>query len=147
MASAKRLGKSCLEGYELRFNKISTKDGSGKCNIVPGGSGVYLAVFEILESERSILDRWEGLGEGYNCLEVDVGTFGFCSTYIADSGAIDESRQPMDWYKEMVLLGCVANEFPDSYVQTIEIIPATEDSDAERAHRQWKIVEDLRNGT
>ena len=143
--SARLLGATYLDGYELRFNKTSWKDGSGKCNIVPSESRVYLAIFEILEAERTILDTLEGLGSGYNREKLQIDGFGACSTYVADQGAIDELLFPMDWYKEMVRLGCVVNEFPDFYRRTVEAVAATEDSDEKRARAQWKIVEELRD--
>jgi hypothetical protein len=106
---------------------------------------IHLAIFEILEAERAVLDKLEGVGSGYNSAEIQVDGFGACSIYMADQGAIDESVLPMDWYKEMVLLGCVANEFPEGYVRAIEAVSTVEDSNQSRARQQWKIVEELRD--
>ena len=64
--SATFVGTCLFPRYDLKFHKVSKKDGSGKCNAVPGEKGIYLAIFEIDESERSILDRVEGLNNGYN---------------------------------------------------------------------------------
>ena len=122
-------------------------DGSGKCNINFGGSGVHLAIFEIAASEKDALDRCEGLGKGYDELAIQDPSFGSCLTYVANPGAIDETLQPIDWYREMVLLGCKWNGFPDEYSQTIESIQAIEDSVEQRSHEQWKIVEELRSAT
>jgi len=143
--SARLLGATHLDGYELRFHKIGWRDGTGKCNIVPNERKVYLAIFEILEAERTVLDKLEGVGSGYDSAEVQIEGFGACSIYVADQGAIDEFARPMDWYKEMVLLGCVANEFPDFYTRDIEAISAIEDSNENRAREQWRIVTELRN--
>jgi hypothetical protein len=145
--SAKLLGATHLDGYEIRFNKVGWRDGSGKCNITPNENRIYLAIFEILEAERAILDRFEGLGSGYDSAELRIDGFGACSTYVAAQGAIDEFRLPMDWYKEMVLLGCVANEFPQIYVQTIEAVSTRQDSNEKRAREQWKVVKELRSAT
>ncbi len=106
--------------------------------------GVYLAIFEILEAERTILDRLEGLGSGYNSTDLDVDGFGTCASYVADRGAIDEFLPPLDWYKEMVFLGGVANQFPEFYIRDIEAVATTVDSNKKRAREQWKIVEELR---
>ncbi len=144
MPSAKLLGRTHLDGYELRFNKVGWRDSSAKCNIVPNEQRIYLAIYEILEAERAILDRLEGVGSGYDRAELEIGEFGTCSTYVAEQGAVDEVLQPMDWYKEMVLLGCVVNEFPAFYVRSIEAVSTTEDSNENRAREQWKIVEELR---
>ena len=77
----------------------------------------------------------------------ETDAFGRCSSYIANPSAIDESKQPLDWYKEMVLLGCLENGFSSIYVQWVESISATIDTNFERAAQQWKIVEELRNAT
>jgi hypothetical protein len=143
--SAKLLGATHLVGYELRFHKIGWRDGSGKCNVVPNEKMIHLAIFEILEAERAVVEKLEGVGSGYNSAEIQVDGFGACSIYMADQGAIDESVLPMDWYKEMVLLGCVANEFPEGYVRAIEAVSTAEDSNQSRARQQWKIVEELRD--
>jgi hypothetical protein len=135
-----------LTGYKLKFHKTGRIDGSGKCNVVPGEQGVYLAIFQIQECERTKLDRCEGLGQGYNAVEFEVERFGQCSSYVADSSAVDQSLRPIDWYREMVFLGCLANKFPDHYVKAIESVSVIRDPDEERARRQWKIVEELRNG-
>ena len=147
MPSARLLGTCLLSGYELKFDKVGMKDGSAKCNVVSGEQGVYLAIFQIQECERSKLDRYEGLGQGYNSIEFETDGFGQCSSYIADSSAVDQSLMPMDWYKEMVLLGSLANKFPGQYVQAIESVSAIRDPDEGRARQQWRIVEELRNGT
>ena len=142
--SALLLGTSVLPEYELRFNKIGRNDGSGKCNVVPGGTGVHLAIFKISESERSMLDKCEGLGKGYDHFEIDTEGFGLCSSYIAAPSVTDESLQPIDWYKEMVLLGVNFNQFPTEYCRNVELVSAVEDPDDARSIREWKHVEELR---
>jgi hypothetical protein len=119
------------------------KDGTGKCNIVPGQGAVHLAVFEILESERRLLDKCEGLGKGYNRLMVELQGFDECSTYVAASAATSESLQPVDWYKSMVMLGCVVHDFPRPYIRAISAIPAIEDQDVDRSRQQWRIVQQM----
>lgn len=145
VSSARLLGAAHLDGYELKFHKVGWRDGSGKCNIVPSENRVHLAVFEILEAERSILDQLEGVGWGYNTVEIEIEKFGVCSTYIADPGSIDETVLPIDWYKEMVRLGCVAHGFPRPYARAVETVSAIEDADERRAREQWRIVEELRD--
>lgn len=143
VASARLIGTSLLGGHSLKFHKRSSKDGSGKCNIPGGESGVYVAVFEILESERAILDQCEGLGYGYDCYEIQLDDFGACSTYIAAASAIDDSLLPMDWYKEYVLRGAHFHGFPREYVARIERLPAVADHDQVRAAREWKLAKAL----
>jgi hypothetical protein len=106
-----------------------------------------LAIFEISESERSGLDECEGLGKGYDYFEIDAEGFGLCSSYIAAPSATDESLQPFDWYKEMVLLGIDFNRFPTDYARNVDLVSAIEDPDKARSLREWQNVETLRNAT
>jgi len=147
VSSARHLGVSFISGYDLRFHKKSSIDGSGKCSICIGNHGVHIAVFEIKSSQKADLDRIEGLGKGYTELQFRDPDFGLCMAYIADPAAIDESLRPMNWYKELVLIGCRSNEFPDEYIRKIEDIETIEDSDNVRSREQWRIVEEIRKGT
>jgi hypothetical protein len=141
--SARLIGKSFVPDYSLKFHKKSDKDGSAKCNIVVGGTGVYVAVFEIDEVERRTLDQIEGVGSGYERVDLQLEGFGVCSTYVAASTCIDDSLCPMDWYKEYVVRGAQYNVFPGDYVSILEQINAVTDTDAARARREWALVEAL----
>ena len=147
VSSAELLGTRVLTGRELRFNKAGFKDSSGKCNVNAGDNTVHLAVFRIKESERANLDRVEGLGKGYNSLTIQLEGIGSCSIYAAQETAINDALRPMDWYQEMVLLGCRLHRFPNDYIQAIEEVEPIADPDEDRARRQWKIVEELRNAS
>jgi len=147
IASAELLGTRVLTGHELRFNKAGFNDSSGKCNVNTGSNAVHLAIYRIKESERATLDRVEGLGKGYDSLTIRLEGFGGCSIYVADAIAINDGLQPMDWYKEMVLLGCRLHGFPNDYVRAIENIEPITDPDENRAHEQWQIVEELRSAS
>jgi hypothetical protein len=145
--STRLLGVSFVSGYELRFNKKSDIDGSGKCSINHGDGIVHLAVFEIKAEEKVILDRCEGLGRGYEEISIDLRHFGSCLTYIANPAVVDETLRPTDWYKEMVLLGCRSHDFPKEYIRSIEITRSIEDRNARRSRANWQIVGELRNDT
>lgn len=147
MSSAKLLGVGFAGEYELHFNKRSNIDGSGKCSISPGDRGVHLAIYEIATSQQDTLDCIEGLGNGYNTLIIEDPTFGECLSYIAEPAAIDETLKPIDWYKEIVILGCRWNRFPDEYIQTIENTGSISDPDQERSRERWELVEELRRAT
>ena len=122
-------------------------DGTGKCTISAGGDGVCMAIYEIDTADRTILDRCEGLGSGYNNFEFDDPEFGLCSAYIADKNSIDQSVVPVDWYKAYVLLGCEFNRFPHAYIDQVRRLRTCIDSDAERSRREWQLVEMIRNGS
>lgn len=144
--SARLIGSSILPRYDLRFHKVGRLDGSGKCNVVPGGNGVYVAIFTIEESERSLLDSIEGRGNGYESLTIEAEGFGRCWSYIATPDAVDNSLRPTDWYKEMVRLGCLFHKFPREYIQFVRQVFAVKDLDHQRSHREWNVVKELQDG-
>lgn len=147
MSSASLVGTGLIPDYSLKFHKVSWKDGTGKCNIIAGGSGVYVAIFELAETDRSELDGHEGLGFGYDHHTIQVDGCGACSTYIAATDAIDDSLAPTDWYKEYVLRGARFHRFPLAYISALESRSSVADSDKDRAQQEWKLVEKLKIGT
>ena len=143
--SAKLLGKGLLEGKALRFHKRS-KDGSAKCNIVDDDTQqVYVAVYEIDESEKSLLDNAEGVGYGYRTEIVEVDDFGKCFTYIAADSHIDNSLNPYTWYKELVLVGCEYLKLPVNYIEFIQNINAEVDLDEKRHAKYTNMIARARN--
>ncbi len=145
--SAAHIGTGFITPWNLRFNKKSDRDGTGKCSIARGGAGVFLAIYEIDSAEKWKLDRAEGLGSGYNEITISVPDYGDCLTYVADEGATEETLHPVDWYKEMVIVGCEFNQFPTDYLQAIKATESCRDTDDQRSRRKWELVEELRNGT
>jgi len=108
---------------------------------------VFLAIYEIDLAEKRKLDLAEGLGSGYNEITISVPDYGDCLTYIADEAATDEALHPIDWYREMVIVGCEYNQFPSDYLQAIRATESCADTDDRRSRREWELVEELRNGT
>jgi AIG2-like family len=111
-----------LPEHQLRFHKKS-KDGSSKCDAFYTGVGsdaVWGVVFNIHVSEKSRLDKAEGLGGGYNAHSVSVmSSLGKCleaTTYLADATAIVKDRPPYTWYKEFVERGAAEHYLPADYV-------------------------------
>ena len=138
--SAKLLGKGILEGKALRFHKRS-KDDSGKCNIIDDNKQqVYVAVYEIDESEKPVLDNAEGVGYGYRIGEIRVADFGKCFTYIAENSHIDDSLKPYTWYKELVLVGCENLGLPMTYIDQIRRVDADVDFDKQRNEKYMELV-------
>lgn len=140
--SAEFLGVGVLGSHALAFHKISTKDGSGKCDIVESeNETVYGALFEIAEAELPDLDAYEGIGQGYERQTVEVedslGQYVEASTYVATS--IDPSLRPYTWYKRHVLEGAREARLPLTYLRRIEEAEATEDPNTERASRELAI--------
>ncbi|MGB5345768.1 MAG: gamma-glutamylcyclotransferase family protein [Woeseia sp.] len=144
VSSARLLGTGLCSEFDLRFHKQSDVDGSGKCSIFPGTGGVHVAIYEIETSHKIVLDRIEGLGQGYELLTLRDDVFGDCLTYVANPAVVNAAMRPFDWYKELVLLGCKLHGFPDGYIQEIMGVDALVDPDADRSRQQWALVEQLR---
>ena len=142
--SAHKISHACLSGYRLTFSKAS-KDGSGKCHIEHTANNedfVIGVIFEIDESERSALDKAEGLGKGYDHSLVEVskpcGTKLKAHTYIGTS--LDKSLKPYYWYKSFVVAGAKEHELPKEYIDFLEATQAIEDTDQERRSKNEQIL-------
>ena len=106
--SAKSKGKAVLRSHRLEFHKVS-KDGSGKCDIVPSNESdvVWGRLYHIDVRDEQHLDRYEGLG--YGCekkcvtVELDSETTVCAVTYHATE--IDCTLKPYTWYRKHVLVG------------------------------------------
>ena len=139
-SSARLLATSFLPDWSLHFHKRSI-DGSAKCNILSGGEGIYVAVFDISTEDKLLLDKIEGLGLGYAETLLDVPDVGDCVSYVAEGSYIDNSMAPYDWYRELVVLGARVHGFPDEYMKHISSIPVDWDPDPPRRAERWKTVE------
>ncbi|MGI9249173.1 MAG: gamma-glutamylcyclotransferase family protein, partial [Woeseiaceae bacterium] len=130
---------SFLRDWSLHFHKRS-QDGSGKCNILSGGSGVHVAIFEISKEDKLALDKIEGLGSGYSETLLNIPEIGDCVSYAAEESHIDDSLVPYDWYKELVLLGARTHGFPADYLNRIGSLPSHQDPDPNRRAENWMTV-------
>ncbi len=140
--SAALLGTAFLPGFSLAFHKLSA-DGSGKCSVQRGSSGVHFAIYEMSEADREILDRIEGVGSGYGRIVLDVPGFGHCFSYAASDTHIDDTLVPYDWYQALVLAGARVLDFPRDYVTAIAGVPACRDPDPARHREMWKLAESI----
>ncbi len=111
-----------LPQYQLRFHK-RRRDGSSKCDAFYTGEELdtlWGVVFNIATSEKTKLDRVEGLGGGYNAGSVSVvtpsGKYLEAATYLADSTSIAQGLTPYTWYKEFVDRGASEHGLPEDYV-------------------------------
>ena len=142
--SASIIGTAILTHHELRFHKVSNKDGSAKCDIMETGMrshSVIGVVFDIPESEKPQLDEAEGLGNGYETKDVAVemhsGIIIEAYTYYATH--IDPSLRPFHWYKQHVLTGAMEHGLPASYIRLIDAIVSDADPDTARHERELSI--------
>jgi hypothetical protein len=127
----------------LQFSKRS-RDGSAKATVVPAlGSRVLGAIYRIDETEKCLLDRAEGLGQGYEedwqSLPLSTGVVRSFH-YVAASDYIDPSLQPYHWYKELVLAGARYHGFPADAIAAIERIVSIDDPDEKRRSRNDAIL-------
>lgn len=133
-----------LLNHKLKFHKVGFKDGSGKCDAMKTGDTedfILGVVFEIKKSEKTDLDRNEGLGFGYDEKSVIVTSIENenieAITYYATN--IDASVKPYHWYKEHVLRGARENGLPESYIQTIARVESISDLEPERHKTEMAI--------
>ena len=144
--SASWLGAARVSGFDLRFHKKSI-DGSGKADIVEAASEIHVAVYEIPLEEKPLLDKVEGLGIGYEETKIHVPDIGDCWTYIAAKSHIEPTLAPYSWYKELVLLGCAYNSFPEDYIQSIRRVVETRDRNEARHQENSLLVKAIRKGS
>lgn len=146
LPASRFLGTAIVAGKRLCFHKRSI-DKSAKCNIVAGSGSIHVAVYELDQQERALLDQIEGVGSGYSVETVEALGFGDCFTYVAATSHIDNGIRPYSWYKDLVLAGCEALELPVDYVAMIRNIAAVDDPDKERHASNMQIVARARLST
>ncbi len=141
--SASLHGVAALPGYRLKFHK-SGRDGSAKCDVVASAenqSAVHGVIYRISRTDKAELDKFEGLGRGYdetvitlvdhNEQSVDV------NLYIATH--TDPLLKPYHWYKQHVLVGAIENGLPTNYIRQIEQVESIADVDSDRHQQELSI--------
>ncbi len=152
--SAQRLSVGSLSGHRLCFHKVSQRDGSAKCDALEtdlAQDRIWGVVYRIAPQERVLLDRAEGLGQGYRRDWVDLclQSGEDCRAFIYRATLIDRRLAPFTWYKQHVLIGARENELPEEYVCLIEAVYALQDADRARHRSETRIhraLADVRNG-
>jgi hypothetical protein len=130
--AARPLGAAILPGHSLRFHKAG-RDGSAKCDAFHTADladAIHGVLFHIDPAGKSILDRVEGLGAGYDEKQVTLACGRNAVTYVATH--IDDELLPFHWYKQHVLVGAREAQLPPDYIATIDLHPAIADPDAAR---------------
>ncbi len=134
--SASRVDTGYLPGHTLTFDKVSTDDGSGKCDIPPSSDPndrVYGVLYTIKSAERGRLDRAEGVGKGYRDAQVRVTTDkGECTALAYIATRTDPDLRPYDWYKALVVEGAERNGLPSAYIDRIRSVRSVPDPDDAR---------------
>ena len=75
--SATLRGTGFLRKYTLQFHKRG-QDDSAKCGISDCGRGLHVAIYEMNESDRRVLDDIEGVGRGYEVDAVSIPESPLC---------------------------------------------------------------------
>lgn len=141
-SSAELVGVAELLDHELRWHKRSSKDNSGKCDVVAClGKRVIGVLYRIEYSDREDLDRAEGLGRGYEEIEAHVlhdGNNVIAKAYQATT--TDESLTPYGWYKALVIAGAQENGLPQDYVEQLKLVVSIDDPNRTRHHRELSLI-------
>ncbi len=143
--SAIKISKASLPGHQLKFHKIG-RDNSGKCDAFFTGNNndiVLGIVYSIDPEEKKLLNRAEGLGNGYEIKKALVypdetsplSVFTYYATHI------DKKIQVLDWYKSHVLYGMKEHSFPHDYLEQVEEIKAIIDSNQKRKNQELSIYQ------
>ncbi|HMB98265.1 MAG TPA: gamma-glutamylcyclotransferase family protein [Balneolaceae bacterium] len=142
--SAEVAGTKCLSGYDLRWHKVSNKDGSGKCDIFRTGNTEDLVrgvLYRIDRNHVHLLDKAEGCGNGYRRI---ILNHGFNNSHIKvfsyTATKIDYDLLPFNWYKMYVLQGAKNHDLPEPYISKISLVPSKKDPDRDRAQKHFKVL-------
>lgn len=132
-----------LRRHRLCFHKIG-RDGSAKCNAYYTGKRedyILGAVYSIAPSHKTLLDKAEGLGKGYEIKHVTVrtDTGAEVSPFLYSATEIDRNRKPFHWYKEHVLRGMREHGFPVQYLARAAAVESIADNDPARTARELQI--------
>jgi gamma-glutamylcyclotransferase len=134
--SARPIGVGYITSHRLTFDKVSGKDGSGKCDAEQTQNTidrVYGVLYSVDKSEKTNLDRAEGLKSGYEEKTVNVTTAkGVTPAVMYYATSKDPSLKPYHWYKALVVAGAVEHGLPFTYVELLRTVESVQDQDAAR---------------
>jgi gamma-glutamylcyclotransferase (GGCT)/AIG2-like uncharacterized protein YtfP len=141
-ASAQARSVVRVDDYKLSFFKKG-RDGSGKAMTSKSAGGrVFGVVFDLDESDLASLDRFEGVGQGYDRVgdftahNLDTGKPLDAVTYIANPDFIVSDLKPYDWYLNLVIAGARHHALPSDYAMALTATPSTADPEPDRPWRQ-----------
>ncbi len=138
--SARVVGRGVVAGYRFGFFKHSHRDGSGKAALLAeAGAVTHGVVFELAATEMDVLDRFEGVGLGYDRTDavnvrLEDGSERSCTTYLASDPR--DGLRPFDWYLALVLAGAAEHGLHRAHVDLIADTIFTPDPDERREGRR-----------
>ena len=132
-----------LMGHQLRFHKHGHDD-TAKCDAYYTGSEHHIVwgrLYTIGEQDLPVLDKIEGVGNGYERKTVTLldqtGQANEAITYYATR--ITPELLPFDWYVEHVVRGAEEIALPPDYVEILRRTPVLTDSDTDRRYQELVI--------
>ncbi|NVK40020.1 MAG: gamma-glutamylcyclotransferase [Oceanospirillaceae bacterium] len=134
---AEPVSSGTLRAHSLRFHKIG-RDGSAKCDAYATGVAedrIHGMLYRIERSSRTLLDKVEGLGRGYEIREVgiEIADGHTLEAFLYYATLIDPQLRPFDWYLEHVLRGARQAQLPQAYLEALQRQICIPDPDEERA--------------
>ena len=140
---ARFVAVAILPEHRLTFCKPG-RDGSGKCDALFTGQKVDCVIgvlYRIDQSEKTILDRIEGLGVDYHDKTVTLTTVTGepLTAYLYVATDMEPGLKPYHWYKRHVLSGAEQAGLPADYLARIDRIESIDDPDPARAEREQQI--------
>ena len=145
IASAQPIAIVEIPDRAVLFIKRSI-DGSSKCSITRSplpGETAWGILYTISEQDIDKLNRYEGLGKGYQRLPVEVETSSGrydAFTYVVSSTHYITAVAPYDWYKEFVLVGAAYFSFPADYITKISsCISKSDEENSRRMDNESKL--------
>ena len=141
--SARRVSVAHLPRHELRWHKQG-RDGSGKCDVHYTGDDRHVVIgvlFEIDKRDKLLLDRFEGLGNGYREQAIELfGSAGECwRAFTYQATLVDPAVLPYHWYKRHVLEGALEHGLPLHYIERLETVISRDDPDRKRHRHELQI--------
>ena len=142
--SAKPLSIGYITGYRLTFDKVSKKDGSGKCDAEvtkDEKDRVYGVLYTVEKSQKPKLDSAEGLRNGYEEKTIDVITArGQKCAVMYYATSKDPSLKPYHWYKACVVAGAVEHQLPFPYIEWLRTVESIQDPDPARRAKEERLL-------
>jgi hypothetical protein len=124
-----------LRDHRLLFNKRSD-DGSGKANVeAAAGVDVWGVLYTIPNADLGVLES-EEVGYVKRNEPVTVDDTVIEAWVLVASHPRAEPRQPYGWYKRFLVDGAREHGLPASYIDSLDTIQATDDSDRERDQKK-----------
>lgn len=125
--SARVVGTAMTGHWTVSFTKPGS-DGSGKAGLVQrDGSTHPGVVYELAADEMPVLDRIEGLGNGYTRDDDFVVTMTGDGARVSTATYIpqrhDPALLPFDWYLALCIAGAIENRFDPEVMAAFQATP------------------------